>query len=146
MTPWGSVTSPSAQHDQATSRRRASQGPWALGGPGIDAESECMATFTIAPPTNDLSEPARAAQNYYATAPDAVTPTSRRSLGETLWIGVPLTMVAVCLLTVIMFLAGGIPLGEAFGYGAYLAVWIGGGFGVILTGAYYNHIHDGLEG
>ena len=36
------------------------------------------------------------------------------------------------------FVIGGTPVGEAVGYGAYLAFWIGGGFGAILSGAVWS--------
>jgi hypothetical protein len=105
-----------------------------------------MATLTINSPSSDVADRRHATQDLEVIVPARSTPAAKRSIGQVLWIGVPLTMVSVCAATIIMFLVGGTPLGEAIGYGTYLAVWVGGGFGVMISGAYYNHVHDGLEG
>ncbi len=99
-----------------------------------------MSTFTV-PHHINTSDTTVEAQ---PVSTSAETPQEQRTIGQVLWIGVPLTMVAVFAVTAILFLIGGTPLGESVGYGVYLAFWIGGGFGMMISGAYFNHVNHGV--
>jgi hypothetical protein len=105
-----------------------------------------MATLTLNSPTIDVADKRHATSEREAVASAESKSAAERSLGQVLWIGIPLTMVAVCVATILMFVVSGTPLGEAIGYGTYLAFWVGGGFGAMISGAYYNHVNDGLDG
>ena len=75
--------------------------------------------------------------------PVQTAPRAAKGIGQIVRIGIPLTVLAVFATVTAAFAFGGTPLGEAIGYGAYLAFWIGGGFGLIASGAYYSHVtHD----
>lgn len=60
------------------------------------------------------------------------------SVGDTLKVVLPTTVLVVFVGIIAAFVIGGTPVGEAVGYGAYLAFWIGGGFGAILSGAVWS--------
>lgn len=55
---------------------------------------------------------------------------------------VPLSALAVFAITALSsyFVAGDV--GEAIGLGAFMAFWIGGGFGAITGGALWNHHNE----
>lgn len=102
-----------------------------------------MSTFTV-PQPSQLRAPKTRADEKPVVAPVETAPVAHKSIQEILKITIPLTMLATFVGTVLfVVLAGGL-LGEAVGYGAYMAFWIGGGFGAILSGAYYNHVTGGL--
>jgi len=68
--------------------------------------------------------------------------TSVPSIVTVLRVGVPVTMLAVLAVSTLAMWLLDSPIGEAFGLGAYLSFWIGGGFGVILSSAYREYRQD----
>lgn len=64
------------------------------------------------------------------------------NIAAVLRVGVPATKLAVLALSTLGLWLLDVPIGEAFGIGAYLCFWIGGGFGVILSSAYREHRQD----
>ncbi len=55
---------------------------------------------------------------------------------------IPLSVVVVFSITAIASYFASGELGEAIGVGAFMAFWIGGGFGAIMGGALWNHHNE----
>lgn len=55
---------------------------------------------------------------------------------------VPLSILIVFSLTAIATYVASGEVGEAIGVGAFMAFWIGGGFGAISAGALWNHHNE----
>jgi hypothetical protein len=90
-------------------------------------------TATLALTPTEQERPAVAAEPM-----PVVGTTEEPSVGDTLKVVLPTTVLVVLLGSIAAFVIGGTPVGEAIGYGAYLAFWIGGGFGAILSGAVWS--------
>ena len=90
-------------------------------------------TATLALKPQPTTEPAPAVES----AP-AVEPAAPASPARAFAIVMPSTILVVFAGVFFGFLAGGTPAGESLAYAAYLAFWLGGGFGAILSGSIWS--------
>ena len=89
-----------------------------------------MSTISLHLPVNETAETGVATEQKPMTMRDAQLRM------------VPLSAVLVFLITAIGSYVTSGQIGEAIGVGAFMAFWIGGGFGAIMGGALWTHHNE----